>query len=63
MLYGVLSISLAVLGGFIKVRTKRSFNCRFEMWRRGLSFDGVKLIVVFVIFELEIVVVVIMMDR
>lgn len=47
-----------LLGGvFIKLGTYSNFNCRFTMWESDLSFDGVKLIVVFVVFELEVVIV------
>jgi len=54
---------ILLLGGvFIKVRTYGNFNCGFGMWDSGVSFDRVKLMVIFVVFELEVVVVLIVLS-
>lgn len=53
-----------LLGGvFIKMGTYRNFNCRFIIWSSNVSFDGIKLIVLFVVFELEVIVVLFMLGR
>lgn len=52
---------MLLIGGFIKLGTWGNFNCRFEVWSSMLSFDGIKLIVVFVVFEMEVIVVVMML--
>jgi len=55
-------VILLLIGGFIKIRTWGNFNCRFGMWESSVSFDGIKLLVVFVVFEMEILVVVMMLS-
>lgn len=50
-------VMLLMIGVFIKVDTYSNFNCRFGIWDSNVSFDGIKLMVVFVVFELEIIVV------
>jgi hypothetical protein len=51
------------LGGvFIKVKTYGNFNCGFRIWNSNVSFDGIKLMVIFVVFELEVVVVIIVIS-
>lgn len=51
-------VILLLMGGFIKVRTWGNFNCGFGIWESNVSFDGIKLLVVFVVFEMEVLVVV-----
>lgn len=62
VLWGVMLVTLLFLGVFIKIGTARNFNCGFEIWGSTLSFDGIKLMIVFVVFELEIIVVVILLS-
>jgi len=62
LLWGVLLLSLLMIGGFIRVRTWGNFNCRFGIWESNISFDGLKLLIVFIIFEIEVVVIVIMLS-
>lgn len=62
VLWGVVMIILLLIGGFIKIGTWGNFNCRFGMWESGISFDRIKLLVVFVVFEMEILVVVIILS-
>lgn len=62
ILWGVLLMMLLLLGRFIKIRTWGNFNCGFRIWSGSINFDGIKLLVVFIIFEIEIIVVVIMIS-
>jgi len=62
VMWRVLLLSLLLLGGFIRIRTWGNFNCRFGMWESCVSFDGLKLLIVFIVFEIEVVVVVIMLS-
>jgi len=62
VMWGVLMILLLLIGGFIKIRTWGNFNCRFGIWESNVSFDGIKLLVVFVVFEIEVLVVVMVMS-
>jgi len=62
VLWGVVIVILILIGGFIKIRTWGNFNCRFGMWESSVSFDRIKLLVVFVVFEMEILVVVIILS-
>jgi len=62
VMWGVLIILLLLIGGFIKIRTWGSFNCRFGIWESNVSFDRIKLLVVFVVFEMEVLVVVMVMS-
>jgi len=62
LLWGVLIASLLIIGGFIRVGTWGNFNCRFGMWENNISFDGLKLLIVFIIFEMEVVVIVMMLS-
>lgn len=57
ILWGVVLVMLLIIGVFIKIGTYSNFNCRFGMWDSNVSFDRIKLMVVFVVFELEIIVV------
>lgn len=58
MLWGIFCVMLLLGGVFIKIGTYSNFNCGFIMWSSNVSFDGIKLMVLFVIFELEVVVVI-----
>lgn len=51
-----------MIGVFIKIGTYSNFNCRFGIWDSNVSFDRIKLMVVFVVFELEIIVVLIVIN-
>merc|ERR1712048_396931 len=62
VIWGVLIVLLLLIGGFIKTRTWGNFNCRFGMWESNVSFDRIKLLVVFVVFEMEVLVVVMVMS-
>jgi len=62
VMWGVLIVLLLLIGGFIKIRTWGNFNCRFGIWESNVSFDGIKLLVVFVVFEMEVLVVVIVIS-
>lgn len=62
-MWGVLLVFLLLIGGFIKVGTWRNFNCGFGMWESNVSFDRIKLLVVFVVFEMEVVVVLLVISR
>lgn len=61
-LWGVLIVALLMIGGFIRVGTWGNFNCRFGMWESNISFDRLKLLIVFIIFEMEVVVIVIILS-
>merc|ERR1712044_123153 len=58
VIWGVIMVLLLLMGGFIKIRTWGNFNCGFGMWESNVSFDRIKLLVVFVVFEMEVLVVV-----
>jgi len=58
VIWGVLIVLLLLIGRFIKIRTWGNFNCRFGIWESNVSFDRIKLLVVFVVFEMEVLVVV-----
>lgn len=51
-----------MMGGFIRVGTWGNFNCGFGMWNGGVSFDGMKLLIVFIVFEMEVIVVVMVLS-
>lgn len=51
-----------MLGGFIRVNTWRNFNCRFGIWESNISFDRLKLLIVFIVFEIEVIVIVMVLS-
>merc|ERR1719461_288942 len=62
VLWGVLIVLLLLIGGFIRIGTWGSFNCGFSIWESNVSFDGLKLLVIFILFEMEVIVVVIVIS-
>lgn len=62
LLWGVLLLSLLMMGGFVRVNTWGNFNCGFGIWESNISFDRLKLMIVFIIFEMEVFVIVMVLS-